>query len=177
LPEVDEFYKFNENDGTIVNKSYGTRAFVLGVEPWSTLVSELFQRFGSAAEAILFEIGHSYGTSIAQQEKRANTADLEKSFRHLARQATIAGWGKVVISIISGRDLKVRIQKCIFCAEFNDSDERRAVPCFFLKGVITGFAEEFLGLSSTEELHCASDYCEFSVKLAKRLWSAKFSEA
>jgi predicted hydrocarbon binding protein len=176
LPEVDAFYKFDENEGTIVSKSYGTRAFVLGVEPWSTLVCELLRRFGSAAETILFEIGQSYGASIAQQEKRMEMDDLQKSFHHLARQATIAGWGKVSISIVTRLDLKLRIQKCVFCAEFGDSDERRAVPCFFLNGVISGFSEEFFGPSSSKEIHCSSDYCEYSVKLTKKLWSGKFSE-
>jgi predicted hydrocarbon binding protein len=163
LSNTREFYEIDEKEGIIVNKRLGNRAFVLGLEPWTSLVQELFDKFGSGAEVILFDVGRSYGLSASEQEKKTDT-NRELAPNFLARQATTAGWGKIMISRDSDKSLTVKVQRCVFCAGIKNSKERN-IPCFFLRGVISGFAEVLYGPNKVEEHHCGPDFCEFRVRL------------
>jgi predicted hydrocarbon binding protein len=161
---MQDFYEIDAKEGIIVNKSAGRRAFVLGLDPWTSLVEKLSQNYGSGAEVILFGIGKSYGLSVAQEEERAGE-NQKLSDDFLSRMAAIAGWGKVTIHRNSPEKLKVKVVKCVFCAGLSDSSERR-VPCFFLRGVISGVGEVLFNMAAkVEETHCGLDYCEFTVDL------------
>jgi predicted hydrocarbon binding protein len=163
LSGTREFYEIDESEGILVNKRLGHRAFVLGLAPWTALIEQLSNTFGSGAEVILFGIGKSYGLSAAQEEKRTDV-DRKLTVNLLARIATLSGWGKITISRNSPEYLTVKVQRCVFCASIKDPNEKQ-VPCFFLRGIISGFAEVLLGPNKIEEVHCDQDFCEFRVSL------------
>jgi predicted hydrocarbon binding protein len=162
---TNEFYKMDEGEGVMINSRVGHRAFVLGLEPWTHLIQEFYQTFGTGAVAILFEIGKTYGLSSAEEEKKSEI-DRQLTMNMLGRAAVTAGWGKATISRDSPEDFTVKLQKCIFCAGMDNSQERN-VPCFFVRGVISGFTEALFGSNRVEEVHCGSDFCEFNVKLVR----------
>jgi predicted hydrocarbon binding protein len=165
LADVEEFYDFDDKEGIIVNKRFGQRAFILGVRQWTSLIEKLYNTFGSAAEVILFEIGKSYGRSALEQEKEIDS-DRELTINLLSREAIVAGWGKVTLKQESQRDYTVKAQRCVFCSGSTDPSHRQ-VGCFFLKGVISGFAEILFNLrNEVKETYCGKDYCEFKVKLS-----------
>lgn len=160
-----EFYEIDETQGIIVSKQHGSRTFVLALEPWTALVQKLHDTFGSGAQTILYDIGKSYGNSVIEEEKGKKSGDEEElRIAFLARRATIAGWGKVEISHPSNDLYQVKIQKCVFCDGIRDP-EVKSVPCFFVRGVISGFAEALIGKNVVAEEHCGTDYCEFSVRI------------
>lgn len=159
-----EFYDFDAKDGIIVNKKLGKRSFVLGVREWNNLVEQLHNKFGSGAQVILFDAGKSYGQSELEEGKEF---DLERklSIGLLSHEATVAGWGKTTWTQESPESFTVKLQRCVFCSGSNDPAHRQ-VGCFFLRGVISGFAEKLFDRGSTvEENHCGKDYCEFKVIL------------
>jgi predicted hydrocarbon binding protein len=166
LASTKQFYEIDETDGIIINKRSAGRAFVFGLKPWTSLIERLYERFGSGAEVILFDIGKSYGLSIAEDEKKIDPKQ-EYSEDFLAGNAAIAGWGRIKVSRGSLEELSVRVEKCVFCAGIDDSREKQ-VPCFFLRGIVAGFVEYFFNVvPRVDELHCGLDYCEFRVLLSK----------
>jgi predicted hydrocarbon binding protein len=165
LSSAQEFYDVDDEDGIIVNKRSAKRSFVLGVQEWNSLIEKLYTNFGSAAETILFHMGKSYGSSILKEESEVDL-DREIRINRLSLEARVAGWGKVTVERKSPQDYNVKAQRCVFCSGSSETD-RREIGCFFLKGVISGFAEVLFGNSNStvEETHCGRDYCEFKVTL------------
>jgi predicted hydrocarbon binding protein len=165
LSSAQEFYDVDDETGIIVNKRSGKRSFVLGVREWNSLIEKLYGTFGSAAEVILFQIGKSYGSS-ALKEEREMDPDRELTISLLSLETRVAGWGKVTVERKS-QLYTVKAERCVFCSGSTETDHRE-IGCFFLKGVISGFAEVLFSSSSStvEETHCARDYCEFKVTLS-----------
>jgi predicted hydrocarbon binding protein len=165
LSSAQEFYDVDYEDGIIVNKRSAKRSFVLGVKEWNSLIEKLYTNFGSAAETILFHMGKSYGSSTLKEESEVDL-DRELTINHLSLEARVAGWGKVAVERKSPRDYNVKAERCVFCSGSSEKDHRQ-VGCFFLKGVISGFAGALFGNSSNtvDETHCGRDYCEFNVTL------------
>ena len=160
---IREFYEIDEKEGIVVNKRLGKRAFLFGVEPWTSLVHRLFETFGSGAETILFDTGKSYGISSAEEEKRTEN-DSELRINFLSRKATTAGWGKIMVARESLEGFNIKVQRCVFCSEV-DSPKEKQVPCFFLSGVISGFADVLFGPNRVREIHCGKDFCEFELRI------------
>ncbi len=163
MSSIREFYEIDEKEGIVVNKRLGKRAFVFGVEPWTSLVHRLFETFGSGAETILFDTGKFYGISSAEEEKRTES-DNELRINFLFRKAMMAGWGKVMVSRELPDLFNIKVQRCVFCSEV-DSPNEKQVPCFFLSGVISGFADVLFGPNKVREIHCGKDFCEFELKI------------
>jgi predicted hydrocarbon binding protein len=46
-----------------------------------------------------------------------------------------------------------------------DDSQERNIPCFFVRGIISGFAEALFGSNTIEEVHCGTDFCRFNVRL------------
>jgi predicted hydrocarbon binding protein len=164
LSKAREFYEIDQAKGIIVNKRLADRAFILGLEPWTSLIKQLSRTFGSGAEVILFDIGKSYGLSAAEEEKKTGI-DQQLTINFLSRNAMISGWGKIEVSRNSPNHLTVKVQDCVFCAGIKDPSEKR-VPCFFLRGVISGFTSVIVGPNETSENHCGEDFCEFKVSVS-----------
>jgi predicted hydrocarbon binding protein len=166
LSSAEEFYDVDLETGIIVNKRSGKRSFVLGVKEWNSLIEKLYETFGSAGEVILFQIGKSYGSSALEEEREMNP-DRELTINLLSTEARVAGWGKVSVEKRKSPEYyTVKAERCVFCSG-SRQPVHRDVGCFFLKGVIAGFAEVLFSNSSNrvEETHCRRDYCEFNVTL------------
>ena len=169
---MSEEFVFNKEKGTIANKRLGLRSFVLGARQWNSLVQSMYEKFGSAAQAILLDAGKSYGSSSAALEtveRETTGSNVDLTIDLLSREAEAAGWGKVTITHYraSSREIVVvKVESCVFCAGAVGSDQKQ-VGCFFLKGVISGFAKTLFSPldNKVEETHCELDYCEFTVKL------------
>ncbi len=167
LASSEEFYDFDDKDGIIVNRRMGKRSFVLGVPQWSSLVKKFYDTFGSGAEAILFDIGKSYGNSSLQLERETDS-DQQLTMNLLCREAFVAGWGNATVKRRSPADFTVKLQRCVFCSGLDDPGHK-VVGCYFVRGVIAGFAEAvFETASIVEETHCGKDACEFAIKLSPR---------
>ena len=158
-------YDVSESDGIIINKRTGRRAFLLGAEPWTDLTDQLSQIFGFGAQVILFRIGRSFGLSMALEEKKVKTEE-EITVNSLTGLATLAGWGKLTMLGDSTQNLRIIAKNCVFCAAAKNPKERE-ISCFFLRGIISGFAEAVRGPSQIEEAHCDPDYCEFTVAFSE----------
>ena len=163
--DIDELYDIDDNEGIIVNKRFGQRSFFLGANEWNSLIEKLHGTFSSGAAVILYDIGKSYGASSLEREK-AIDADLQLTIDLLSRESRVAGWGKVGITRTE-KGFAVRIQRCVFCSASGNHREIQ-IGCFFVKGVIAGFAELLFGSGrfNVEEIHCGKDYCEFVVILS-----------
>jgi predicted hydrocarbon binding protein len=165
LANVKEQYDFDTRDGIIVNKRFGLRSFMLGVREWNSLIERLHDTFGTAAETILFEAGKSYGGSILEEEREILDPTNQLTLNLLSRDATLAGWGKITIEQISPKEYTIKNQRCVFCSGSN-KPEHKEVGCFFLMGVIAGFAKMlFHWRTQVKETRCGKDYCEFKVTL------------
>jgi predicted hydrocarbon binding protein len=165
LASIREVYDFDAREGVIVNKKFGQRSFVLGVREWTSLVDKLYGLFGSGSETILFDIGKSYGSSTLGAESEIIEPNQKLTIDLLTRGAAIAGWGKFLVTQKSSDNYTIKAQRCVFCSGSSESDHKQ-VGCYFLKGVISGFAEIlFPPYNTVEETYCGKDYCEFVVKL------------
>ena len=98
---------------------------------------------------------------MALEEKRVKTNE-EITVNSLASLATLAGWGKLSILGDSPQKLRVLAENCVFCVALKNPKERE-ISCFFLRGIISGFAEALRGPNEIEEVRCDPDYCEFIV--------------
>jgi predicted hydrocarbon binding protein len=111
-------------------------------------------------------MGKACGISLMEEAKKVmggGTTDPQKIIDSLAQNATIAGWGKVVVSSREGHEMKVKVTSCVFCSNKAD-DENRPDRCKFLKGVIAGVAEiVFSRPNKVNETHCSKKYCEFTL--------------
>jgi predicted hydrocarbon binding protein len=149
-----------KEEGVIINERLDMRSFVLGARPWSSLVQKIQDNFASAAPAVLLDAGRAYGRSALKVE-REKDPDLEQL---LSREAQAAGWGKISITRKnSHRSYTIKVQSCVFCAEAQDPSHKQ-VGCFFLRGVISGFASLLFDSRGTvDETCCGTDYCEFAL--------------
>src|SRR5438105_6740411 len=99
---------------------------------------------------------------MAREEKKSKNANEELTVDDLAQVATVSGWGKITVSRDSAQSLRVIARNCVFRASMKDPKERQ-IPCFFLRGIISGFTEVVHGSNQMEEMHCEPAYCEFNV--------------
>jgi predicted hydrocarbon binding protein len=153
LASIRDLYDFDPTDGIIVNKRFGLRSFVLGVREWDSLIEMAYNTLGSAAQVILFGAGKEYGRTLLEKEKETIDSNSELKLNLLSREATLAGWGKITIAKESDQYYTLKAQRCVFCSGLGDTGHKE-VGCFFLRGVISGFAEALLSAScSVEETH------------------------
>ena len=158
-------YAFDAREGIITNKKLGLRGFIMGARQWNSLVEKMYERFGSAAETILFDAGKSYGSSELEGERERGDSSAEATLDLLSRTARAAGWGQVTISRDFPGEINVKVRKCVFCAEARKSNQKQ-VGCYFLGGVISGYASSlFSQQNHVDEILCGNDYCEFRVRL------------
>ena len=134
----------------------------MGARQWNSIVESLSSKFSSATEVILFQSGKTYGRSVLEAEREVD-ADRDFTIGLLSHAAMIAGWGKVIVTAKSQKHYTVRVVRCVFCSASKDPAHKQ-IGCFFLKGVISGFAEAlFNSNTDVQETQCGKDFCEFSV--------------
>ena len=160
----EEIYDIDSQEGVIVNKRFGLRSFILGARQWNSIVESLSSKFSSGAEVILFQSGKTYGSSVLEAEREVDP-DRDFTIGVLSHEAMIAGWGKVTVTSKSQKQYTIGVLRCVFCSATKDP-ARKQIGCFFLKGVISGFAEAlFTSHADVQETHCGKDFCEFSVSM------------
>ena len=128
-------YFFDSSGFKIMSRGSGWRMFMLSSNAWRTLTNELYKRFSSGAEVIMFDMGVSYSSELvallASTARGAHPGD----FKHLLMKN---GWGKITVGgdLELGTHLAIVITDCVFCGE--DGDIERNCP--FMRGASLGVA-------------------------------------
>jgi hypothetical protein len=94
---------------------------MLSSKSWIALSNQLYEKFSSGAEVILFDMGVSYGSDLVESlASRSGTShDKSKPDPHDFNQIAVkSGWGRVILGgdVEYGSHLLVTVEDCAFCA-------------------------------------------------------------
>jgi hypothetical protein len=142
--EFDSEYSV-DTSGVITSEFTSWRMIMFSSKSMRALIDELYGRFSSGADVILYNMGFSYGADLVSsmraraEKKRAETLQITSEptpgvFKDIAQRS---GWGNINLGgdLDHGSHISIIVANCAFCGE--DDFQHR---CPFLRGVTMGIA-------------------------------------
>lgn len=148
-------------------KMLGERAIIVRKPAYEAMLKGLRERFGSAYEAILYNIGLGLGRAYFESHVKLIGRDLERLVKVAEALFKTAGFGVLKIIEINEmeKSAEIRIYESFECSLFTGSDRPMG---HFVRGMLTGWLEGLFGTKLTSvEAACISmndRYCDFIFK-------------
>lgn len=144
--------------------------FMMTSNAWNSLRDQLYGKFSSGAEVILFDMGKSYGSELVSALRESLMKAGKNPLtgldpRNLSQLVTSTGWGRVHLSgdLEAGSYLSVVVSNCVFCA----GEQSLAHHCPFLRGISVGIASNFYKAEYEISANCVIEkyhhFCKFEL--------------
>ena len=164
--KFENFYNVDLGEGIISRRRGGNGewVFIFSSKGWSALTRQIDLNFDTRACSLLFEMGHRYGFSLADDIRHYHL-EHGQALKILCDRISTAGWGRMSIAGNPNDtgELVVSVRNCAQC-----EDRTEGAGCYFLSGVISGAITSLYGQahlaieSACESAGCG--YCEFRLE-------------
>jgi predicted hydrocarbon binding protein len=159
-------------DGLIIDKLHfplrvsGERSFTFRVETFGSMLARLYERFGTGAAVILYEMGIAAGESKAKSVTKKYRLDKLKTLKLILEERSAKGWCMAEIVEFSSKKVMLVVNDLFECVPFKGKQEN-AVSQFF-RGYLTGICRQIYGKDiSVTETECVAKgdaACKFMVE-------------
>jgi len=169
-----------ENSGGFIVRNSGTglnedpplslRVMVIDAEFYKGLRNNLYDRFGTGASLIMFEMGAGYGEVVAKSIHEMGVGRLEV-YQKFMEQGKRDGYGEFSVPLLKSivlslkKEARVYLKNSFFA---NAVGKTGNVECWIVAGMIAGAARKIFGEDcQCVEVKCASKgdpQCEFYLK-------------
>ncbi|MGC8831902.1 MAG: V4R domain-containing protein [Thermoproteota archaeon] len=145
----------------------GERSFTLKVETFGGILKRLYEKFGTGAAVILYEMGVVAGENKAKSTVKKHRLDKLGSLRLMMAERAAKGWCRVEVAEFSNRSATLIVNDLFECMPFKGKQDN-AVSQFF-RGYLSGIFGQLYNKSvSVTEVECVAKgdpVCRFSVQV------------
>jgi predicted hydrocarbon binding protein len=151
-------------DGVLRENIGNHRVFIFSCSAYRSMCEALYDQFQSGAGIILYRMGEGYGKKLVKGVPQLGLSS-EEMIEAFSKLSHLAGWGKIMINFIPGKDSEAIVEGSPFLLWKKDIGP---TSCFFMSGVLAGAASELLdGEYKVQEIKCASEddtkVCKFKI--------------
>jgi len=161
-------------DGLIIDELFfplmvlGERSVVMRVETFGEMFRRLYERFGSGAAAILYEMGLAAGENKAKSVVKKYGVNGLKALQIILAERAAKGWG--IPNIVNRKKLEttITVQDLFECLPFKGRHNKAHSQ--FFRGYLTGaLSQLFNKKASVTEVECiakGNPNCKFISRLS-----------
>jgi predicted hydrocarbon binding protein len=160
-------------DGLIIDtlhfplKVSGERSLTFRVETFGGILRRLYDKFGTGAAVILYEMGVAAGESKAKSIMKKYRMDKQKMLRLILAERAAKGWCIAEVEEFSSKRVVFKVRELFECLPFQGKQEN-AVSQFF-RGYLTGLLRQMLNKDvSVTEAECIAKgdaACKFAAEV------------
>ncbi|MDW8033395.1 MAG: V4R domain-containing protein [Nitrososphaerota archaeon] len=160
-------------DGLIIDTLHfplqvsGERSFTFRVETFGGILKRLYDKFGTGAAVILYEMGVAAGESKARSIMKKYRLDKSKILKLIMAERAAKGWCISEVVEFSSRNVILVVRDLFECLPFKGKQEN-AVSQFF-RGYLTGLLRQIFNKDVTvTEVECVAKgdaSCKFNVEV------------
>jgi len=160
-------------DGLIIDTLHfplrvsGERSFTFRVETFGGILKRLYDKFGTGAAVILYEMGMAAGESKAKSIMKKYHTDKLKILKLVLAERAAKGWCIAEVEEFGSKRIVFKVRELFECLPFQGKQEN-AVSQFF-RGYLTGLLRQILNKDvSVTEAECIAKgdaACRFVVEV------------
>ncbi|MEM3029875.1 MAG: V4R domain-containing protein [Thermoproteota archaeon] len=147
----------------------GERSFTLRVDSFGAILKRLYEKFGTGAAVILYEMGLGMGENKFKGIMDKYQVDKQTAVRIILAERAAKGWCIVKIEELNGRSAVVVAHELFECIPFKNNQGKSASQLF--RGYLAGIFQQLYGKSvivaETECIAKGDDVCRFIIQAAK----------
>ncbi|MBO3769573.1 MAG: V4R domain-containing protein [Thermoproteota archaeon] len=147
----------------------GERSFTLRVESFGALLKRLYEKFGTGAAVILYEMGVSLGESKVEGLVKKYKVDKQTALKIILAERSAKGWCIAEAEEANGKRAVIVARELFECLPFRNKQEKPVSQLF--RGYLAGIFQRLYGKSFTvSEVECIAkgdSVCRFLVEAAK----------
>jgi predicted hydrocarbon binding protein len=147
----------------------GERSFTLRVDSFGAILKRLYEKFGTGAAVILYEMGISLGESKAESVARKYRVDKQTAVKIILTERSAKGWCLAEIEELNSKKARIIVHELFECLPFKGKQERPVSQLF--RGYLAGVFQQLYGKSfSVSEVECIAKgdaVCRFLLEAAK----------
>ncbi|MDW8034372.1 MAG: V4R domain-containing protein [Nitrososphaerota archaeon] len=147
----------------------GERSFTLRVESFGAILKRLYEKFGTGAAVILYEMGVSLGESKVEGLIKKYKVDKQTALKIILAERAAKGWGIAEAEEVNSKKSVIVVRELFECLPFKNKQEKSVSQLF--RGYLTGIFQKLYGKSFTvSEVECIAkgdDVCRFLVETVK----------
>ncbi|MEM3713197.1 MAG: V4R domain-containing protein [Thermoproteota archaeon] len=147
----------------------GERSFTLRVESFGAILKRLYEKFGTGAAVILYEMGVSLGESKVEGLIKKYKVDKQTALKIILAERSAKGWCIAEAEEANGRRAVILVRELFECLPFRNKQEKPVSQLF--RGYLAGVFQKLYGKSFTvSEVECIAKgdgICRFLVEATK----------
>lgn len=152
-----------ESDGMLKDRISSSHVFIFSRSAFRSMQSTLYDKFGSGAAVIMYEMGQGYGRKLGSGMLKRGLSS-ERAFHEIEKFGYLAGWTDSHFRVLSDMELECVARNSIFTIE---RPETKTKSCFFLAGALAGNVSAMLNTEfRAEETQCVvggHEVCKFRI--------------
>ncbi|MEM2088798.1 MAG: V4R domain-containing protein [Thermoproteota archaeon] len=159
-------------DGLIIDELHfplqiaGERSFTFRIETFGGILKRLYEKFGTGAAVILYEMGVAAGESRARSAVKKHRMDKLNILKLIMAERSAKGWCLAEVEDFSSRKAVLSVNELFECIPFKGKQDK-AVSQFF-RGYLAGICSILFGKEvSVTEVECiakGNSACKFSIQ-------------
>ncbi|MBO3799996.1 MAG: hypothetical protein FGF52_02925 [Candidatus Brockarchaeota archaeon] len=169
--------KFSDNslDGLIIDELFfplmvgGERSFTLRVESFGAILKRLYEKFGTGAAVILYEMGLGMGESKFKSVVNKYHVDKQTAVKIILAERSAKGWCISQLEGYGKNGAVIVVRELFECLPFKNNQERPI--SHFFRGYLTGIFQQAYGKSvNVTEVECIAkgeSFCKFIIQAVK----------
>ncbi len=170
--------KFSSNvlNGLIIDELFfplmvgGERSFTLRVESFGAILKRLYEKFGTGAAVILYEMGIGMGESKFKSVVSKYHVDKQTAVKIILAERSAKGWCIARIEELNNKGAIVSASELFECSPFRDNQDKPISQLF--RGYLAGIFQQLYGRNvSVTESECIAKgdkACRFIIQIAKQ---------
>ncbi|MBO3799992.1 MAG: hypothetical protein FGF52_02905 [Candidatus Brockarchaeota archaeon] len=169
--------KFSDNvlNGLIIDELFfplmvgGERSFTLRVESFGAILKRLYEKFGTGAAVILYEMGLGMGESKFKSVVSNYRVDKQTAVKIILAERSAKGWCISRLDEFNSKGAVVLAKDLFECMPFRDRQERPVSQLF--RGYLAGIFQQLYGknvnVTETECIAKGDNVCKFVIQAEK----------
>jgi len=162
-------------DGLIIDELFfpllvgGKRSLTLRVDSFGAMMKRLYEKFGTGAAVVLYEMGIGLGESKFNSIVNDYKVNKQKAVRVILAERSAKGWCIAKLEKLNNRGAVVLAQDLFECMPFRNSQDKPISQ--FFRGYLTGVFKQLYGNNvSVFESECIAKgdkACRFVVQIVR----------
>ncbi|MDW8034661.1 MAG: hypothetical protein RMI79_07025, partial [Nitrososphaerota archaeon] len=153
--------RFSDNvlNGLIIDELFfplmvgGERSFTLRVESFGAILKRLYEKFGTGAAVILYEMGLGMGESKFKSVLNKYRVDKQTAVKIILAERSAKGWCIARLSESNNKGAVVLVKDLFECIPFRDKQDKPISQLF--RGYLAGIFQQVCGRNiSVTETEC-----------------------
>lgn len=152
-----------DSDGMLKDRISSSHVFIFSRSAFRSMQGTLYDKFGSGAAVIMYEMGRGYGMKLGTGMLKRGLSP-QMAFHEIEKFGYLAGWTDSHFRVLGDKEIECVARNSIFTIE---RPETKSKSCFFLAGALAGNVTSMLNTEfRAEETHCVvggHELCKFRI--------------